>query len=174
MLDDFLNKITMYRLVLYYLIFLLVVATVYGFLGILPFGGLNLLLSVLLLVAFCCITNFVFSKTFDAPINIESVYISALILALIITPIKTIPDLPFIFWTSVLAMSSKFIVAWKNKHLFNPVALAVLLPSIFLGRSASWWVGNLPMFLPVLLGGSSFIRGFIAKGFSRERNQIIF
>lgn len=158
MLDDFLNKITMYRLVLYYLICLLAIAVVFGFIGILPFGGINLILTTFLFVVFCWITNFIFAKTFEATANVESVYISALILALIISPVKSLHDIPFVFWASVLAMSSKFIVAWKNKHLFNPVALAVILPSIFLGRSATWWIGNLPMFLPVLLGGLLIVK----------------
>src|SRR5216683_995584 len=109
LIDNFLDRITMYRLVLYYLILLLVVALVFSFLKILSFNPLLLLFSTLFLVAVSWITNKVFAFTFKAPANVESVYISALILALIITPAQSLQDVIFLFWAAVLTMASKYI-----------------------------------------------------------------
>lgn len=152
-IDARLNGISMYRLALYYLIFLLAAAFVLCFFGILSYDPFVLLLSIGLLLGVCVFTNWVFSRTFGVPANVESSYISALILALIITPPQSLADLWFMGWAGVLAMASKYIVAIQRKHLFNPVAFAVALTYFAAGQSASWWVGNLPMLPFVLAGG---------------------
>jgi glycine betaine catabolism B len=157
-IDNWLNRITMYRLVLYYLIFLLGAAVVLSAAGILKYDVFALLFSVSFLLAVCWIVNWVFARTFKVAANVESVYISALILALIITPIKSFGDLWFLFWAAVLAMSSKYILAINRKHIFNPIALAVALTYYTLNQSASWWVGNAAMLPFVLIGGILVVR----------------
>ncbi|HEX8931698.1 MAG TPA: RnfABCDGE type electron transport complex subunit D [Patescibacteria group bacterium] len=157
LIDDFLDKITMYRLVLYYLIFLLGVADIFGFVGILHLNYLGLLFSILFLIAVCWITNKIFAKTFSAPTNVESVYLTALILALIISPAHSVQDMFFLFWAGVLSMSSKYILALNRKHFFNPAAIAVVITSLAGVGSASWWVGTLPM-LPFVLFGLLIVR----------------
>ncbi len=148
----------MYRLVLYLLMSLLFIAVIFSFFNLLPFNPILLIFSSLFLVFFCGFVNEVFSETFKAATNVESVYITALILALIITPAKSIPDFVFLAWVAILAMSSKYILAIGNKHIFNPVAIAVFLTAMFIGRSASWWVGNLYLFPFVALGGYLIVR----------------
>lgn len=160
-IDSFLNGITMYRLVLYYLAGLLLIACVFGFLGILPYGPLRILSTVFILLAVCWITNYVFAKIYEVPANIESVYITALILALIITPIQTLINIPYLlftFWAGILAMASKYILAINKKHIFNPAAIAVVLTAIFLGQAASWWVGTAAMLPFVLIGGALIVK----------------
>src|SRR5437868_7780214 len=124
-IDDRLNSITMYRLVLYYLIVLLGIAEVLSSAGMLPFSPLTLFVSALFLTAVCWLTNSIFANAFRVPANVESVYISALILALIVPPAQTTHDLLFLTWVSIWAMASKYILAINRKHLFNPVAFAV-------------------------------------------------
>jgi ferredoxin-NADP reductase/Na+-translocating ferredoxin:NAD+ oxidoreductase RnfD subunit len=158
LIDRFLNRITMYRLVLYTLIILLGVALVFSFAGILPYDPFALLLSVALLVALSWLTNTIFAKVFGVPTNVESAYITALILALIIDPLSGPGDFWFIVWAAVLAMASKYIVAIKGKHLFNPAAFAVALTALAVGRTASWWIGSAPMLPFVLLGGLLIVR----------------
>ena len=156
--DNLLNRITMYRLVLYYLIFLLGVAVILSFAGVLRYDPFALLFSISFLIGVCWITNTVFAKTFQVPANAESVYISALILALIITPIQSLHDLWFLGWAAAWAMACKYIVALYKKHLFNPVAFAVALTYLTINQSASWWVGNAPMLPFVLIGGILVVR----------------
>ncbi len=155
--DGFLNRITMYKLVLYYLILLLLAAAVMGFLGIFSINPVYLTVSTLFLLGVCYVTNVVFATVFRVQANVESVHITALILALIVTPAANFAGFGFLFWAGVLAIASKYIVAWRGKHLFNPAALSVVITSFALGQSASWWVGTMPM-LPFVLSGILIVR----------------
>jgi len=160
-IDSLLNKITMYRLVLYYLIVLVAVAMIFGAFGILPYSPLSLLFSVTALTLIAWITNTVFAKLFKAQPNAESAYITALILTLIITPQSptTTGFFAFIAWAAIWSMASKYIFAFHKKHIFNPAAFAVALTAFTIHQSASWWVGgNLPMMAFVIVGGLLVIR----------------
>jgi ferredoxin-NADP reductase len=157
-IDDLLNRITMYRLVLYYLIFLLVIAFLMSVVGALSYDPFAMLVSIAFLLVVCLIVNRLFATTFGVPANVESVYISALILALILTPIKSLNDLWFFGWAALWAMASKYILAIKGKHLFNPVAFAVALTYFTINQSASWWIGNGWMAPFVFLGGLLVVR----------------
>jgi glycine betaine catabolism B len=156
--DDFLNRITMYRLILYYLIVIVAIAAVFSFYHILSYDPVNLILSALFLVFFSGFINDLFAKVFKAPVNIESFYITALILALIITPAKSLGDFTFLAWVAILSMASKYILAINHKHIFNPAAIAVSLTALFINQSASWWVGNLALMPFVVIGGLLIVR----------------
>ncbi len=157
-IDNQLNRITMYRLVLYYLIILFAAAVYMGSAHMLNMDPFALCFSLAVLLAVSWIANRIFAYVYAVPANVESVYISALILALIITPPQTSSDYWFLVWAGVLAMASKYIVAYKGKHLFNPVAFAVALTYFSTNQSASWWIGD-PMILPiVLMGGFLVVR----------------
>lgn len=167
-IDKFLNKITMYRVILYYLLFLLVVAIGFGFFGLLPYSGLSMILSAIFILATCLIFNYIFAWAFDAQINLESAYITALILFFLITPLKNLTDFSFVsiaFWGSVWAMASKYIFAINKKHIFNPAALAMVLTETALHQSASWWVGTAVMFPFVLVGGLLVVRKILRFDF---------
>lgn len=153
----------MYRLVLYYLLLLWVVALVFGFTGILPYRPLDLAISTAIVIAVSWLTNKLFSGVFEAPTNVESVFITALILALIITPIKlpSLDGIPLLIWAGIWAMAAKYIFAIGKKHLFNPAAFAVALTALTLNQSASWWVGSRVMLPFVVLGGILIVRKII-------------
>jgi ferredoxin-NADP reductase/Na+-translocating ferredoxin:NAD+ oxidoreductase RnfD subunit len=157
-IDYLLDRITMYRLVLYVLIGLIAMATVLSYFQLLPFSPFSLLLSTIFLVLICWAANSLLGYIFAVPTNIESTYITALILALIIDPVRSASDLQFLGWAAILAISSKYILAIHNKHLFNPAAIAVVITSFVLGESASWWVGTASMLPTVLIGGVLLVR----------------
>lgn len=151
----------MYRLVLYYLITLIVAAAIFGFIGILPYSPADIAFSTLLILAVCYLTNTLFAKGFDALPNSESVYITALILALIITPVAPTDyaGLGFVVFASAWAMAAKYLFAIGKKHLFNPASFGVALGALVLTQSASWWVGgNLPLMAFVIVGGLLIVR----------------
>jgi ferredoxin-NADP reductase len=152
-IDDILNKITMYRFTLYYLTFLILIAGVFSLFGLMPFKFLDLAISVALLTAVAWVANNFFSYIFRAPTNVESVYITAFILALIILPGTTVNDYIFLASAATIAMASKYILAFQKKHIFNPTALSVVATLYIMQQSASWWVGNIWMLAPVVLGG---------------------
>ncbi|HVA97238.1 MAG TPA: hypothetical protein VND99_06285 [Candidatus Acidoferrales bacterium] len=157
-IDNFLDRITMYRLVLYGLIGLVIIAMLFGFFDMLPYSPGAILFSASFLLFVSLITNGIFARVFEAPTNIESAYITALILALIVTPFQGAQDLPMLFWAAVLAMASKYILAINRKHIFNPVAIAVALTALWLNDSASWWIGTTTMMPFVVVLGLLIVR----------------
>lgn len=157
-IDNFLNKTTMYKVVLYYLVALWMIALIFSFLGFLPYTPLSMVISLAILLVISYATNYVFSYVFEVPANAESIYISVFILALIITPALTPAEYIFIGWAGILAMASKYIFAIKHKHIFNPVGIAVAATALFLGQSATWWVGTIVMAPFVLAGGLMIVR----------------
>ncbi len=160
-IDNWLNRVTMYRLVVYYLSALLILAVIFGFFGFLPYDPAALIFSTALAIAACWITNRIAARIFDAVPNVESVYITALILALIITPATATnyQGIGFIIFASVWAMASKYLLAIGKKHIFNPAAFGVALSALVIGQSATWWVGgNLPLLPFVIAGGFLIVR----------------
>ena len=151
----------MYRLVLQYLIVLLVTAATFGFFNILPNNPANIAFSTLLILAVCWVTQTIFVKGFGAIPNVESLYITGLILALIISPVASsdYAGVGFIVFASSWAMASKYIFAIGKKHIFNPAAFGVALSALLIGQSATWWVaGNIPLLPIVILGGLLIVR----------------
>lgn len=157
-IDTLLNRITMYRLVLYVLIGLIGSATILAYVKLLPFTPLALLVSTGVLIVICWAMNTILAYVFEVPSNIESATITGLILALIIDPAQSPATFQLLGWVAILAMSSKYILTIQKKHIFNPAAIAVLIPSFVLGESASWWIGTASMVPVVVLGGLLIVR----------------
>jgi len=157
-IDKLIDRVTMYRLLLYYLIALIVCAIVLSAFGDLHYKPVYVAVSVTILVIACWTINKIFAYIFNAPTNPESSLISALILALIITPNPTGYNILFLLAASGLAMASKYLLTIKNKHIFNPVAIAVVLTALGPRQTASWWVGTAPMLPFVLIGGLLIMR----------------
>lgn len=159
-IDDFLNKITMYRLLLYYLIGLLVAAFGLSLAGVLSFTPEHLLLSTGILWTACYLINKVIAWLLKVPTNSESTHITALILALIIAPMSSLYQLniTFLLAAAGLAIVSKYVLNIKNKHIFNPAAVAVALTALGPKQSANWWVGTTALLPFVLIGGFLLVR----------------
>lgn len=157
-IDDFLNETTMYRLLIYYLGGLLGIAFVVSLFGNLGFSPVALLVSSAILLAACWGINRVFAYVFNVPMNHESSIITALILALLITPKLGQYDLLFLLAASGLAMASKYVLTIRDVHIFNPAAIAVVLTAIGPHQDASWWVGTATMLPFVLVGGLLVVR----------------
>src|SRR5665213_1346873 len=129
-IDKLIDGVTMYRLLLYYLIALVAIAIGLSAFGDLHYKPLYIAISTLILVAACWIINKVFAYVFDAPVNPESSLITALIMALIITPNPTGFGILFLLAASGLAIASKYLLSIREKHIFNPAAIAVALTAL--------------------------------------------
>jgi ferredoxin-NADP reductase/Na+-translocating ferredoxin:NAD+ oxidoreductase RnfD subunit len=159
--DRILDHITMYRLVLYYLVALLATAAGLAIFHVGPHAPVAIAFSAIVILAACWMTNWGFARVFEVPANIESIYITALILALILDPVAPLDlqGIGVLICASVWAISSKYILAIERKHLFNPAAVSVVLTGFLLGQPATWWVaGNLPLLPVVLAGGALLVR----------------
>lgn len=150
LIDSFLNSITMYKLVLYGLLAISINAIVFGFLGLLPFTGVNMLVSLVILSFACFVLNILISKFLKAPVNIESSVITALILFLILAPYGITQIWDTLLLASFLAMASKYALAINKKHVFNPVAIALVILGLLGNPFAFWWVASLNL-LPINL-----------------------
>lgn len=151
----------MYRLVLYFLLILWMVALIFSTFGILSFSPLSLIFSLLILTLSCFIVNAIFALVLKVPTNFESVFITALILFFILTPPESGQLFSggfFLCVTATIAMASKYLLNISKKHIFNPVAIAVVVTAFGLNQSASWWVGTNSLFIFVLLGGILIVR----------------
>ncbi|HSX09554.1 MAG TPA: hypothetical protein VLF93_05340 [Candidatus Saccharimonadales bacterium] len=157
-IDYVLDRITMYRLVLYILIALVGIASILGDFSLVPYSPITIISSALILVGVGWIANTIFAWANDAPANIESFFITALILVLIMKPAQSLSDVPLLVWAIVLAMLSKYLLAINKKHLFNPAAIAAVITGFVLGHPASWWVGTAWMAPFVAISGLLIIR----------------
>jgi glycine betaine catabolism B len=156
-----LNRITMYRLALYYVAGLLIVAFGFGFIGLVPNDPTALTFSAVIILAVCWITNRLFAMLLNVPANAESIYITALILALILPPVTAanLRGVAGLMLASVVANASKFLLTIHSKHIFNPVAIGVAVSALALDQPATWWVGgNLSLAPFVLIGGLLVVR----------------
>lgn len=158
LIDQYFNKITMYRTTLYYLIFLVLCAFVFGFFGLIAGNPFHVLIQCLIVIAACWSSNWFFAKLFKASTNTESVFITALILTLII-PIEFPLNAVFIAFASVIAMASKYLLTIQKQHVFNPAAISILLYALlFTEQPATWWIGTPAMIVPTVLGGALLMR----------------
>ncbi len=166
-IDDQLNRITMYWLTMHGLLFLLVVACLLSAFHFLSYNPIDIIVSCAFVTVACIGINKAFAYFYKAPSNNESVYITAFILALIISPAHSVSQYIFLFWASLFAMASKYILAINKKHLFNPAAFAVALTALLFNQYASWWVGTL------YLAPFVFIVGFLITRKIKRWNLVL-
>jgi Na+-translocating ferredoxin:NAD+ oxidoreductase RnfD subunit len=96
LLDRLNDKLTSYRLVLYFLLVLVGWALVGSFFSQVPYNWHQILISGAWLVGICWLANKLISKFLDIPANKESDLITGLILALILTPPTTAKGFGFL------------------------------------------------------------------------------
>ncbi len=144
LIDSTIDKTTSYRLVLYVLI------------ALLPFGfflqnPVHFVVTLIFLVTISYFSNLLFAKVLHAPTNLESVFITALILVLILSPIHDQASLISVFLIAIFAQASKYFLVIGRKHIFNPVAISILISG-----SATWRITD-PIALPVITIGGLLI-----------------
>ena len=154
-----LRRILTYRLTLYYLAAILIAALGLSAAGLVHQPVLNLGFSAIVSLGVCLGVNWAFATVFGADSNWESVAISAIIITLIITPIAPgdLAGAGFLALVCAWAMASKYLIAIRKTHLFNPACFGAVLAGVGLHRTVSWWVGDNAVLLPVILLGGVLI-----------------
>jgi len=160
-LDRQLGRFTMYRLVTVVLGVLAVVALVQSALGVLDTSvfGLDAMLATLaVIVASSLVTNLVLGRLVAACPHLESSLVTALILWFLYWPSTDGEQLGWLALVAALAQASKYVLAWRRRHVVNPAAAGVVL-SLLLGWATgweipftSWWVASESLFWFVLVG----------------------
>ena len=152
-LDHVLNKVTMYRLVVYVLSVYLAIGLLLSFTGRLSLSGVGLITSLTLLLPICYLTNRVIGNLYPAARNTESWLITALILCCIMPPATTKLKIISVAVAGLIAMASKYVLTIKQHHIFNPAAIAVFVIGLIGFTHATWWIGSPSMLIFTLLGG---------------------
>lgn len=152
-IDNLLNRVTMYRLMLYYLVAMLIGTVVLGMAGILPYEPMQIVGQATYLAVFSYLFNWFFAILFRAKQNPESRFITALILAFIIGPVAGVEGVVALFVAVFVAMGSKYVIAYKKRHVFNPAAIGALIAALIFGYGSSWWVSDTRLMPIILVGG---------------------
>ena len=123
-----------------------------------PFSWHEILISTAWIVLVCWLVNKGLSKFLGIPANKESDLITALILALILSPAVSQHDYVVLAAASAVAIASKYLITINKSHVFNPAAAGAVIAGIVFHRYASWWVGTKFLAPVVILGGILILR----------------
>jgi ferredoxin-NADP reductase len=148
----------MYRLLVYGLGLLLAGAVIFCLTGTLPFSAAGIAFSVVVLLVTCYVANRCLAILWGAASNTESWLITALILCWILPPSTSVHGLALIALGGLLAMASKYVVAYRHKHLFNPAAFAALVLGLSGLLPAIWWVGSPSLLVLTAIFGVLILR----------------
>lgn len=153
-----LGRVSMYRLALLSLAGLALVAFAVSFFGLVAPTPVELLVSAALLAVVCALVDAAAQAVVKLPWRIESSLITAGILLFILRPTLDPAGLAGLALAGAVASLSKYVLAWRGRHIFNPAAAgaaALTIVSIWLPDlgASSWWVGTPVLAAPVLILG---------------------
>lgn len=153
-----LGRVSMYRLALYALAALALVAIAVSFFGLVAPTPLELLASAVVLALICVLTDAAAQAVVRLPWRVESSLITAGILLFVLRPTLDPAGLAGLALGAAVASLSKYVLAWRGRHIFNPAAVgatvltlvSIALPAL---GASSWWVGTPVLAAPVILFG---------------------
>jgi ferredoxin-NADP reductase/Na+-translocating ferredoxin:NAD+ oxidoreductase RnfD subunit len=158
LIDNLLNRVTMYRLVVYVLIAFSALSIIFAFFGKLSASPTELVISLFLILVSAYVTDRGFGKFFNVTTNMESSLITALILFLIMQPADSVMTGFVLALAGAISSASKFIVARSGKHIFNPAAFAAAVLSLTGLGATTWWIGSSMMWPFTLILGLAVVR----------------
>src|SRR5581483_3708485 len=152
-IDNFLDNITMYGLLLYGLLILAVISIVLSLFGLVVFSPLSLIGALLPLILVAGLVNYLLGWVFKVPLNQESSHISALILFFALTPLLDLHSFYLLVLAATLAMVSKYLLNTGGRHLFNPAAISLVILDISGLGGTAWWISVPVLVIPVIILG---------------------
>lgn len=153
-----LGRISMYRLAVLALAAIVLVAVVLSLFGEVMPSTAEILVTLAVLAIVGGAVDAVFHRILHRPWRWEASVITSLVLVLVVRP--SVEPLPLvgIALAALAAAASKYLLAWRGRHIFNPAALGatvLVVAGIFVPElgSVAWWVGTPALFVPVLVFG---------------------
>lgn len=144
----------MYRVVLYALASLVVIALGLSATQQLGYSSYGVLAATLIvLVGLCFSTNLLLGKLYNVATNHESAIITALILFFVLATPTDAKGWIGIAFAAIVAMVSKYVITWRSTHIFNPAALGVLIVSLLGIGYGDWWIANSALLIPMIIAG---------------------
>lgn len=153
-----LGRVSMYRLVLASLGVLTLLSLALSLAGLVGPAPLEIAASAVVLAAACVLTDVLAQSVLRMPRRFESSLITAAILLFVLRPTLEPLGLVGLVIAGVVASLSKYVLAWRGRHIFNPAATgATVLTVVSIGVPAlggsAWWVGTPWLAAPVLVLG---------------------
>jgi ferredoxin-NADP reductase len=157
-IDALLNDITMYRLMVYGLSIIVGLAFLFSLTDTLTLSAKGMLISLVLLLVACYGMNRLLAYLFNAAHNVESALITTLILFCILPPATTTSRALAVFLAGVIAIVSKYFLAWHRKHIYNPAAAGAVVVALLGLVQATWWIGSTVMLPFTVIFGLLIVR----------------
>jgi ferredoxin-NADP reductase len=157
-IDNWLNSITMYRLLVYGLGLLALLCILLSASHVLTVPLIGMLISLVVVVVGCYLTNHWLANIWHVSSNQESWLITALILFFIMPQSTTVSRAGYLLIAAILAIASKYILAFRAAHIFNPAAFGAAIVGVAGFLSASWWIGSSQLWPVTLLLGVLIVR----------------
>lgn len=148
-----LGRFSMYWLTALALAALTLVALVLSVLGELAARPLEIAASLLVLLLACVGVNAACQAVLRLPQRLESSVITGMILLFVLRPTTELIELAWLACAGAIAMLSKYVLAWRGRHIFNPAAVGAAVVTLAGVSPASWWVGTPLLAAPVLVFG---------------------
>lgn len=167
LLDRQLGRVTMYRLITIVLGVLAAIYIIYSASGVID--GISVkheLISLGVLLAASYASNQIFGRLWKIKPHNESSVITGLLLFFLFVPMFT-TDLESYAWlaaAAVLANASKYVLAWRGRHIFNPAAAGAFI--VFIAQQAVsrdsqtlaiWQAGATDKMLPFVALGAFLV-----------------
>jgi ferredoxin-NADP reductase len=150
-LDERLGRVTMYRLLTLGLSALAVVALVLSATGAIFIEPGALLVSAAVAVAASVASAWLVALAFRTRAHTGSAVITGLILLFLFWPTLEARYLGTLALAALLATLSKYLLAWRGRHLLNPAAAGAFVVGLTGWDATTWWVADRWLLVPVLL-----------------------
>lgn len=156
------GRVTMYRLVLTCLSGLAAVSLVCSIVGAVtyPPTAVFAVLCMALLASYG--SNRAVAALFKVVPHSESSLITGLLLFFIFAPTTQLVPLLGVGLAAALASCSKYVLAVRGRHIFNPAAAGAFLLGLTGLYYSAWWIGN-PVLLPFSLIAAAVILSRVRK-----------
>jgi len=151
-IDSLLGRITMYLLIVGVLGVLTLLALVLALADAIAIDPLAILVSAVVLTSASWIANQVLGLIFRTRPLTESGIITAQLLLFVLEPTLDPAGLLGLVIAAAVAAASKYLIAWRGRHLVNPAAFAAVVVGVSGLAFSSWWVATPPLLPAVALG----------------------
>lgn len=162
-LDRVTGIVTMYKLILLSLVAISLIALILSFAGQLSAEPLALLASAAVALAATFASNWIVAKLLRVTPHTDSSLITALLIFVVLRPSLEPLALASIAVAGVIASVSKYLIAVRGRHVFNPAAVGVFVVTLLAfgpvpGFSyAAWWLGTPFLLLPVAIAAFAIL-----------------
>ncbi|MGB4957477.1 MAG: FAD-binding oxidoreductase [Candidatus Saccharimonas sp.] len=152
-LESLLTRVTMYALTFGTLTVLICQAAIMPFFNAVSFTPFELAASSAVFIGVSIGVSYLLARIYGLRSHISSAYITALILILLCTP--TLDGITLLEYALIatIAQASKFVLAYKGRHIFNPAAIGIFIAGLLEVGYATWWIGSPTFVWAVAIAG---------------------